>query len=66
MDNKKDMKNNKTGKQTISCDVKSCRYNMETECACALSEIHVAPKKGCCSQTVDVCVFSIYIFNICN
>ena len=66
MDNKKDMKNNKMGKQTISCDVKSCRYNMETECACALSEIHVAPKKGCCSQTEDESLCSSYRCKNCN
>ncbi len=66
MDNNKDLKNSHYGKQAISCNVKSCRYNMETECACSLTEIHVAPKKGCCSQTEDESLCSSYRCKNCN
>lgn len=66
MDSNKDSLNNKLGQQAIRCNVKSCRYNMNTECACSLSEIQVAPKKGCCTQTEDESLCSSYRCKNCN
>lgn len=60
MDNCKDSKNCKMGKQSIMCNVKSCRYNMETEHSCSLSEIQIAPRKGNCSQSEDESLCSSY------
>ncbi len=49
-----------TGRQTIACDVKSCEYNLTSDCLCSLSEIHVAPKAGCCSQKSDESMCASY------
>ncbi len=62
----KDLRSSKCGKQTIGCDVRSCRYNLETECACSLTEIRVAPKKGCCTQTEDESLCSSYRCKNCD
>lgn len=66
MDHNKDCHNNKLGRQSITCNVKSCRYNMDTECACSLSEIHVAPKQGCCTQSEDESMCSSYRCKNCD
>lgn len=47
--------NGKTGKQTIGCEVTSCRFN-EQGCDCELDRIEVKPKCDChsgdCSDTL--------------
>lgn len=48
------------GSQTIECDVKSCKHNVESDCMCALSEIKVAPKRGCHSKKDDESLCSSY------
>ncbi len=65
MDKCNDSKNCKIGHQSIMCNVKSCKYNMETENSCSLSEIQVAPKKGNCSQTEDESMCSNYSCKNC-
>ena len=46
--------NGKTGKQTIGCEVTSCRFN-EQGCDCELDRIEVKPKCDChsgdCSES---------------
>ena len=58
------LKMDKHGKQTISCDVKSCKYN-DMECSCSLSEIRVTPKLNCKSKKADESVCSSYCCKNC-
>lgn len=56
----------KQGRQTISCDVESCKYNLCSECACSLSEILVKPKQGCCSKNPDESMCASYQCKDCE
>ncbi len=45
-ESEEEIMNGKTGKQTIGCEVTSCRFN-EQGCNCELDRIEVKPKCDC-------------------
>ena len=45
--------------QCIHCSVESCQHH-ETDNMCSLTDIQVAPKKGCCNGKADESCCSSY------
>ena len=45
--------------QCIHCSVESCQHH-ETDNMCSLTDIQVAPKKGCCDGKADESCCSSY------